>query len=301
MRYQEGRKDFLQVKRRFINWLIPGVGIVAMLCAALLPVVGQAPAEGDAKVAKGGKGGKGGGKGKAQKKGDPVTRLPDGHVDFGGPGVWGVPYITDMTPYIKDPAEGGGAPFTAKGKAEWDYNRKTQSATDPEGYCLPPGVPRMMYTPYPMEMLQLPNRVVFIYEGGAHVWRSIPIGTKEGLKHPADPNPTYLGDSYGWWDGDSLMIDVVGFNDRTWLDFFGHEHGEKLHVLEKYTRLDSLTLEYTATIEDPEYYTRPWTVTTTATYRPTDTLLEYICQENQKDTPHLEKILELEKQGKLPK
>ena len=95
---------------------------------------------------------------------------------------------------------------------------------------------------YSMEMLQLPNRVVIVYEGGTHIFRSIPIGTKADLKHPADPNPTYLGDSYGWWDGDSLMVDVVGFNDRTWLDSSGHPHGEKLHVVEKYTRLDALNL-----------------------------------------------------------
>jgi len=136
-----------------------------------------------------------------------------------------------------------------------------------------------MYEPYSMEILQLPNRVVIVYEGGTHIFRSIPIGTKAGLKHPPDPNPSYMGDSYGWWEGDSLMVDVVGFNDRTWLDASGHPHGEKLHVVEKYTRRDTLTLEYTATIDDPEYYTRPWTVTITATYRPNDRLKEVICQE----------------------
>lgn len=77
------------------------------------------------------------------------------------------------------------------------------------------------------------------------------------------------------------MVDVVGFNDRTWLDSFGHPHGEKLHVVEKYTRVDSLKLEYTATIDDPEYYTKPWTVKTSARYRPNDRLKEYICQENR--------------------
>jgi hypothetical protein len=124
--------------------------------------------------------------------------------------------------------------------------------------------------------------VVIVYEGGTHIFRSIPIGTKSGLKHPADPNPTYMGDSYGWWEGDSLMVDVVGFNDRTWLDSAGHPHGEKLHVVEKFTRRDSMNLEYTATIEDPEYYTKPWTVTTTAKYRPDDRLKEYICQEQRR-------------------
>jgi hypothetical protein len=224
-----------------LNWLIPAV---------FLPVFGQAP----------------------------VSRLPDGHVDLGGPGVWKLPDIADATPRIVDP-KSGGAPFNSKGKQVWDERRRTQSAADPVRSCLPPGVPRIMYTPYSMEFLQLPNRVVMIFEGGTHIFRSIPIGPKTGLKHPPDPNPTYLGDSYGWWEGDSLIVDVVGFNDRSWLDSFGHPHGEKLHVIEKYRRRDSLNLEYTATIEDPEYYTRPWTVKTAAMYRPNDRLQEYICQE----------------------
>lgn len=223
-----------------------------ILCAALLPAIGQ-----------------------TLFAADPVTRLPDGHVDLGGPGVWSLPSIPDLTPYVTV-----GVPFNTKGKQVWDA-RRAQPASDPESRCLPSGVPRILYMPYSMEILQLPNRVVMIYEGGTHIFRSIPMGTKAGVKHPADPNPTYLGDSYGWWDGDSLMVDVVGLNDRTWLDSFGHPHGEKLHVVEKYTRLDSLKLEYTATIDDPEYYTKPWTVTTSATYRPNDRLKEYICQERQ--------------------
>jgi len=203
----------------------------------------------------------------------PVIAQVANQPDLGGPGVWSLPNVPEMSP-------AGGVPFNAKGKRVWDERRQTKAA-DPEKQCLPSGLPRIMYEPYSMEFLQLPNRVVIVYEGGTHIFRSIPIGTKTGLKHPADPNPTYLGDSYGWWEGDSLMVDVVGFNDRSWLDSSGHPHGEKLHVVEKYTRVDSSKLEYTATIDDPEYYTRPWTVTTSATYRPNDRLKEYICQEEQ--------------------
>ena len=191
--------------------------------------------------------------------------------DLGGPGVWSLPSIPEPSP-------AGGVPFNPKGKQVWEERRLTKAA-DPEKQCLPSGVPRIMYEPYSVEFLQLPNRVVIVYEGGTHIFRSIPIGTKAGLKHPVDPNPTYMGDSYGWWDGDSLMVDVVGFNDRTWLDASGRPHGEKLHVVEKFTRLNSSKLEYTAMIDDPEYYTKPWTVTMTATYRPNDRLKEVICQE----------------------
>ena len=201
-----------------------------------------------------------------------IGQVANQPFDLGGSGVWSLPKLMAVTP-------SGGAPLNAKGKQVWDERQRTQSAGDPATQCLPSGVPRIMHSSYSMEILQLPNRVVIVYEGGTHIFRSIPIGTKAGLKHPADPNPTYMGDSYGWWEGNSLMVDVVGFNDRTWLNASGHPHGEKLHVLEKYTRVDSSKLEYTATIDDPEYYTKPWTVTITATYRPNDRLREVICQE----------------------
>jgi hypothetical protein len=210
----------------------------------------------------------------------PVFAQVANQPDLGGPGVWNLPDIPDLTPYIIDPKQGG-PPFNAKGKQVLDQRRLNRPPADPERACLPSGVPRIMDMPYSMEFLQLPNRVVMVFEGGTHIFRSIPIGTKAGLKHPPDPNPTYMGDSYGWWEGNSLIVDVVGFNDRTWLDSFGHPHGEKLHVIETYKRLDSLNLQYTATIDDPEYYSKPWTVTTRATYRPNDRLKEYICQERQ--------------------
>jgi hypothetical protein len=201
----------------------------------------------------------------------PLIGQAAGKRDLGGPGVWSLPKIEDATPK-------GGPPLNAKGKQVWE-ERRVQLAADPVRTCLPEGVPRITYSSYSMEILQLPDRVVIVYEGGTHIFRSIPIGSKAGLKHPTDPNPSYMGDSYGWWEGNSLFIDVIGFNDRTWLDASGHPHGEKLHVVEKYTRRDALRLDYSATIDDPEYYTKPWIVTTTATYRPNDRLKEVICQE----------------------
>jgi hypothetical protein len=204
----------------------------------------------------------------------PVFGQVANQPDLGGYGVWSLPKFMAVTP-------AGDAPFNAKGKQVFDERRWNQSAGDPATHCLPLGVPRIMYSSYSMEILQAPNRVVIVYEGSTPIFRSIPIGTKAGLKHPPDPNPTYMGDSYGWWEGNSLIVDVVGFNDRTWLNAYGHPHGEKLHVVEKYTRRDTLTLDYTATIDDPEYYTNPWTVTITATYRPNDRLKEVICQEQQ--------------------
>jgi hypothetical protein len=143
-----------------------------------------------------------------------------------------------------------------------------------------------------MEILQLSNRVVIVYEGGTHIFRSIPIGTKAGLKHPADPNPTYMGDSYGWWEGNSLIVDVVGFNDRTWLNASGHPHGEKLHVVEKFTRMDENTIAYEVTIEDPAVLTKPWVQHSTIMLRPGTRLREYECAENNTDIGRYEKLLQ---------
>ena len=212
-------------------------------------------------------------------------------------GIWQVPYIIDMQKQgcvVGDEAcykaLGRGnfprvdVPFTPLGKKAFDAATATESKEDPEGHCLPPGVPRMMYTPYPAEIFQLPERIVFVFEGAAHVWRNIWM---DGRKQPADPNPDYLGYSVGKWEGDTLVVDTIGFNDRTWLDAAGHQHGEKLHVTERFTRSDSNTLRIEATIDDPDYYTKPWSVVTFATWYPNQEILEYICQENNRDLQHL--------------
>ena len=244
----------------------------------------------------------------------PTPRLPDdpylganaGKPDLGGNsqsvnskmrGIWRVPYIIDMQKQgcaLGDQKcyESLGrqhttrvdVPFTELGRKAFEAAQATNSKDDPEGFCLPPGVPRMMYTPYPTEILQLPERIVFVFEGGAHVWRNIWL---DGRKQPTDPNPTYLGYSAGKWEGDTLVVDTMGFNDRTWLDAAGHSHGEKMHVIERFTRSDSNTLRVEATIEDPDYYTKPWTVVTFATWYANQEILEYICQENNRDVQHL--------------
>lgn len=241
---------------------------------------------------RGGRAGRGGRRASEPPAG-PTPRLPDnpyygvnaGKPDFGGKGMWNVPYIIDMQKQGKAP-DGGPVvvPFKPEAQKIFDERTANHSKDDPEGFCLPPGVPRMMYTPYPTQIYQMSDRILFIYEGGAHVWRLIWM---DGRQHPKDPNPTFLGDSIAHWEGDTLVVDTVGFNDETWLDAAGHMHGEKLHVTEKYTRPDSNTLRLEATIDDPDYYTKPWTTVTTARWAPGQELLEYICQENNKDLRHL--------------
>jgi hypothetical protein len=234
-----------------------------------------------------------------------APRLADGTPNFGRvpgeKGVWDVPYIQNMGMRIpgadgKTAAERanpgaarGGAkaepdvPFLPWSRAIYDYNSRNNSKYDPEGYCLPPGGPRMMATPYPMEIIQQPDhkRVFMLFEGATHIWREIYM---DGRPHPQgdELNPTYLGHSVGRWEGDALVVDVVGFNENTWLDYYGHPHTDLLHVVERFTRPNKATLHYEASIDDPGAYSRPWTVSWNIPWRAENELTEYICQENNK-------------------
>jgi hypothetical protein len=217
----------------------------------------------------------------------PAPRLPDGKVDFGGKGVWAPIWVQDWADakYVDQAID---VPFTPAGLEKFKERRATLSKDDPEGFCLPPGVPRYTGTPYPFQMIQLSDRLVILYEGATHMYRVIFM---DGRKHtdPAKLNPTWMGESIGWWEGnDTLVVDTVGFNGRTWLDYVGHPASEKLHVVEKYRRPDFNTLAYEATIEDPEFYTKPWTTSFKIPFRQGWELLEYVCNENNKDLLHLD-------------
>jgi hypothetical protein len=237
----------------------------------------------------------------------PAPRLPDGTVNLGRVpgelGIWQVPYIQNMGARTivmgAPPAAAGGergalggqrggapsepwVPFQSWAAAFYNYNSLNQSKYDPEGYCLPPGGPRLFATPYPMEVIQQPElkRIVMIFEGGTHVWREIHMDGRSHLKSEAIKGQTWLGDSVGYWEGDTLVIDVVGFNEGTWLDYYGHPHTDQMHIIERFTRPNKGTLHYEATIDDPGAYTKPWTVAWDIPWNPTGELQEYICQEN---------------------
>jgi len=216
----------------------------------------------------------------------PTPRLPDGKVDFGGKGVWAPLWVLDWADkkWVDKAID---VPFTPWGRATFNERRASLAKDDPEGYCLPPGVPRYTGTPHPFQMIQLPDRVVILYEGGSHTYRTIFM---DGRKHTHEDqlNPTWLGESIGHWEGnDTLVVDTIGFNGRTWLDNVGHPATEKLHVIERYRRPDFNTLSYEVTIEDPVAYTRPWTTSFRIYFRPGWELLEYVCLENNKDLLHL--------------
>jgi len=220
-------------------------------------------------------------------------RLPDGHPDLGNSsGSWEPPGVGDMA------GSGGGfagtaqpdkkidVPFLPAAKAVYDERNANVTKDDPEGFCLPPGIPRMYATSFPFQIYQLPNRILFVFEGGAHMWRVVYM---DGRQHtPLEKlNPTYLGEGIGHWEGDTLVVDDIGFNDRSWIDAAGHPHTEQLHVVERFTRVNELILHYEATIDDPGSYSKPWTTSWNILFHPGEEPLEYICQENNADLKHL--------------
>jgi hypothetical protein len=210
----------------------------------------------------------------------PTPRLPDGTPDLSGVWQGGGP-IRDLAQGL---APGETIPLLPAAKKLMDAR---QSKDDPEANCLPTGVPRI--APYPWRIVQTPphtkaTHLFFLFEGNIHSYRQIFM---DGRKHPEDPDPTWYGHSIGWWEGDTLVIDTVGFNDKFWFDFRGHPHTEKLHTIERWTRKDYGTLENRVTIDDPGAYARPFTLTFTAGLRPGEELMEYICNENNQDVEHL--------------
>ena len=195
-----------------------------------------------------------------------VPRLPDGKPDLGGDGVW-------LPQQVEDVASNADVPFQPAAKLKFQSN-KAQNRSETDLRCLPPGVPRITFTARPFEIVRTPTRILFVYEGSAHVWRQVWM---DGRGHPADVNPDWLGHSIGRWEGDRLVVDSVGFNDRTWLDDAGHPHTDQLHVIEKYTRTGPLAMKYEVLIDDPGAYIRSWTSGSSLSFRPGEKLKEDIC------------------------
>ena len=109
----------------------------------------------------------------------------------------------------------------------------------------------------------------------------------DGRKLPMDPQPAWLGYSVGKWEGDTLVVDSAGFNDKTWLDAFGHPHSEAMRIQERFRRRDFGHMDVQVTIDDPEMYTRPFTITFRELLLPDGDILESVCNENERDRPHL--------------
>ena len=197
----------------------------------------------------------------------PVPRLPTGKPDFSD-----VAWL----------AVGGGnfkefdALMLPKAKNILASRDVTQ---DPHNYCMPDVVPRT--APFPFRFFQnytdkAATHLVIVYEGNIHSFRQVFM---DGRKHPDYLDPTWYGHSIGTWEGDTLVIDTVGFNDTSWYDGRGTPHSEQLHTIERYTRLDKGHLQLKVTIDDPAMYSKPFVVTINATTTIGDEVMEYICQD----------------------
>jgi hypothetical protein len=150
--------------------------------------------------------------------------------------------------------EGNEIPYTPAGLAKKKENQANWIKLDPEIKCYLPGVPRATYMPYPFQISQSKSAIFFAYEYAGAV-RNI------YMKDPGPaPTDSWMGQSVGKWEGDTLVIDVTALDDRTWFDRAGNHHSEKLHVVERYTPMGPDHLMYEATIEDPKTFTRPWKI-----------------------------------------
>jgi hypothetical protein len=149
------------------------------------------------------------------------------------------------------------------------------NSNDPNVSCFPPGVPMIYTHAFPMEIIQIPGRVIMFFEY-EHYVRQI---FTDGRDHPKDANPTWMGDSIGRWEGDTLVVDSTGFNDKTWLDVHGHPHSEALHMVERIRR-DNNTLMIDITLDDPKAYTTPLKTQRKLILKPGWNIMEFVCEDN---------------------
>ncbi len=202
----------------------------------------------------------------------PVTRGREATQPGPVPDISGVWLVEKFQPRL---FPNGGAPFTPW--AEKKFKATNPLTNDPNLGCLPEGLPRFMISvPYPMEIFQAPTRVIIIHEG-VQAMRQIYMNRQ----HLKDLDPTYAGDSVGKWEGDTLVVDTIGFNDKTWIDG-AIPHSEAMHLIERIRRIDHDTLADDITVEDPIAYTRPLTAHEVYKLKPGWEIREYVCAENNK-------------------
>lgn len=212
----------------------------------------------------------------------PVPRTADGKPDFEG--IWQASSTAaaDLEDHAarlnmlagRSVVEGGPIPYQAWAAQKKAQNYQNRQTADPVSKCYIPGVPRIMYMDFPFQIFQTPQFVTMAFEWSLD-YRLI---YTDGSKHPEDVT-SWMGDSRGHWDGDTLVVDVANNNDQTWFDMAGDFHSDALHVVERYHMTSPDTIDYEATIEDSKVFTKPWTIHV-ALHRRTDRdrLFEYVCQ-----------------------
>ena len=221
--------------------MLAAVAVFVILWLATKPASGQAPA------------------GTAQA--GALPRMPDGKPDFSG--IWQVTNSAAWNlqdhpaekgiPGGQSVVEGGEIPYLPTALAKRNENFKNRLTADSVAKCFSPGVPRLTYMPFPFQILQTPTYIGILYEYD-HWVRHVYINSK----HPAGPIEWWIGDSRASWDRDTLVVDVIHFNEETWFDNAGNYHSPALHVVERYSFIDRDHINYEVTIEDPKVFSRPW-------------------------------------------
>jgi hypothetical protein len=210
-----------------------------------------------------------------------VPRAADGHPDLSG--VWepnANRFLRDIAVDLKP----GEVPFQPWAKTLADQRLDgSHSREDPDANCLPQGVPKIDAAPAPWKVVQTPGFIVVVYEA-FNLWRQI---FTDGRDFAKDLNPSWMGYSIGKWDGDTLVVESRGFNGKAWLDQVGKPSTDALHVTERFHRKDFGHMDLQITIDDPKAYTKPWTVNQDVHLLPEAELMEFICNENNRDVEHL--------------
>jgi len=213
-----------------------------------------------------------------------VPRTPDGKPNLSAPaprGADGKPDLSGLwhlgTKYDSD--------FKSADAQAWAQSQARQREANPASdswatLCLPPG-PMITFTG-PLKIVQTPRLVTVLYEVPNN-FRQIFL---DGRALPKDPNPTWQGYSVARWDGDTLVVDTIGFNDKSTIGRPAHPHSEALHITERYRRRDFGHLDLHMTVDDPKTFTRPWTIDTELLFDADTELLEFVCNENEKDRQH---------------
>jgi hypothetical protein len=254
--------------------LIRTLSFLVVAAIAASPAFPQDAGRGGGGGRAGGGGGRGGGAQAAPPR--PAPRDATGRAILWGEnpkdkGLW-LPVFGITDPILA----AAKVPFQPWAKAVYDDRQKHE--LEPHTRCKPSGVARQFLTPYGVEFVELPElQRLYIFDvGGPHTYRTVYM---DGRAHPREVTPTFYGHSIGWWDGDTLNVDTIGYNEAFWLDRRGLPHTEALHTLEKFTRMNQAQVKYEVTVDDRGAYTAPWTTTFNLRRENGQELFEYVCQQ----------------------
>ena len=260
------------------NWLVFPTVAAALLCSSVIIAAPQDAASPSAV-------GRGRGRGSVRRgPGGPVPLLSDGKPDLSG--IWNGQQI--VTENGEPAGFGPGSSAAAPPMLPWAQQLQAERARslfadDFEARCLPGAPPRI--PPYHISLVSTPKLVLMLFEGNTHMYRQFFV---DGSDHPKNLKPTFYGDSRAHWEGDTLVVDTVGFTDISWIDGQGHPHSKGMHLIERFHRPDYGNLAIDVTIDDPATYAKVWITHRLTTIETGMDMTEYVCNENNQDPGHLD-------------